>query len=213
MQDNLRPNLISCGILRKEIEKLIEQDSLSVEPSFLDVWLHINFNELEKELIRALEECSKDKSKGIVVVYGDLCHPDMEAIIDMYDNAVKVDALNCIDCLLGGHGRLLEVDSNHEYFYLSPGWMPSNLQMNERISHLFNWKRKEVKKQFSTLKGIILFDSLGNLSEFKDEIEEFSYQTELPVLNKKVVGLDGLKGVILEAINKLKACTGRRSYS
>lgn len=181
----------------------MEQGSLPVEPYFLDAGLHSDYDELKKELTQAILECSKDKSKGIVVVYGDLCHPEMKRIIDRYDNAVKVDALNCIDCLLGGHGRLLEIDANHEYFYLSPGWMPSNLKMNARFSCLFEGSVKEARKRFIMLKGIILFDSLGDLSEFKEEIEEFSYYTGLPVLNKKVVGLDGLGDVILEALRKL----------
>jgi len=204
LQDNIQPYLISCGILKREIEKLIENGSLHVEPYFLDAGLHADNDELEKELTRAIEEHSKDKSREIIIVYGDLCHPDMESIIRKYSNVAKVDALNCIDCLLGGHGRLLEIDPNHDYFYLSPGWMPSNLKMNARFNRLFGRSTEEARKQFSKLKGLILLDSLGNLEEFKDEIEEFSYYTGLQVLHKKVVGLGGLKDVILEAIKKLK---------
>ncbi|MCP8308560.1 MAG: DUF1638 domain-containing protein [archaeon] len=203
LQENNRPYLISCGILKGEIEKLIEHGSLHVEPHFLDAGLHTDYYELEKELTRAIQE-SKDKSRGIIIVYGDLCHPNMEGIIGKYGKVVKVDALNCIDCLLGGHGRLLEIDPNHDCFYLSLGWMPSNLRLNARFSRLFGRSTEEVRKQFSRLKGIILLDSLGNLSEFKDEIEEFSYHTGLLVLDKKAIGLDGLKDVILEAIKKLK---------
>lgn len=204
MQDNSRIHLISCGILKKEIEKLIENGSLHVEPYFLDAGLHTDYNELERKLVRAIEEFSKDKSRGIVVVYGDLCHPNMIDMIRKYSNVVKVDALNCIDCLLDGHGRLLKIDPNHDYFYLSPGWMPSNLKMNARFNSIFKRSTEEARKQFSKLKGIILLDSLGNLDEFKDEIEDFSHYTGLPVLDKRVMELNGLEDVILEAIKKLK---------
>ncbi len=203
LKDDKKPYLISCGILKKEIEKLIECGSLDVETYYLDAGLHTDYDELERELIQAIEECSKDKLRGIIVVYGDVCHPNMEGIIGKYGKVVKVDALNCIDCLLGGHGRLLKIDPDHYYFYLSPGWMPSNLKMDGRFSRLFDWSRKEAKRKFSKLKGIILLDSLGDLDEFRDEIEEFRNHAGLSVLKKRVVGIDGLKDVVLEAMKKL----------
>ena len=33
---------------------------------------------------------------------------------------VKVDALNCIDCLLGGKGNVLEADPTHDLLFLYP---------------------------------------------------------------------------------------------
>jgi len=200
-----KPYLICCGILKKEIEKLIEDSQLPVEPVFLEAGLHINPDELEEKLKQAIERYSKDSSRGIIVVYGDLCHPRMKEIIGKHDNVVKVDALNCIDCLLGGHGKLSEVDPNYDYFYLSPGWMPSNLKANPRFCPIFyEPSPEEIKQQFSKIKGILLFDSLKDLDEFKDEIEEFSSHTGLPVLDKKVTGLDRLKDFILETIKRLK---------
>ena len=197
------PKLISCGILEREINRLMDCVSLRVEPHFLEASLHVDYDMLKRELTRAIEECSGDMSREIVVVYGDLCHPDMEDIIGKYGNVVKVDALNCIDCLLGGHGRLLEIDPNHEYFYLSPGWIPSNLKMDALFNRFFERDTNEVKKLFSGLEGIILLDSLGDLNEFEDEINKFSRHTGLPVLKKIIVGIDGLQDGILEALSKL----------
>ena len=203
--DYQRPYLICCGILKKEVEKLIEHSRLPVEPFFLEAGLHADYGELGKQLKQAIKGCSKDSSRGIIVVYGDLCHPKMKEIIGKYDNVVKVDALNCIDCLLGGHGKLLEIDPNHDYFYLSPGWMPSKLKASARFRRIFySLSTEEVRKQFSKLKGIMLFDSLQDLDEFKDEIEEFSNYVRLPILGKKVAGLDRLKDVILETMKTPK---------
>ena len=188
--DYQRPYLICCGILRKEVEKLIEDSQLPVEPFFLEAGLHVDYDELEEKLTKAIEECSKDSSRGVIIVYGDLCHPKMKEIIGKHDNVVKVDALNCIDCLLGGHGKLLDIDPNHEYFYLSPGWMPSKLKANPRFRPIFyDLSPEEVRKQFSTLKGIMLFDSLEDLDEFKNEIEEFSNHTGLAIIGKKLTGV------------------------
>jgi len=203
--DYKRPYLICCGILQKEIEKLIEYGQLPVEPFFLGAGLHVNYDELEEKLTKSIEECSKDPSRGVIVVYGDWCHPQMKEIIGKHDNVIKVDALNCIDCLLGGHRKLFDIDPNYEYFYLSPGWMPSQLKANPRFSPIFyGWRPEEIKKLFSQLKGIMLIDPLEDLDEFKDEIEEFSNYTGLPILGKKLSGLHKLNDLILETINSLK---------
>ena len=58
-------------------------------------------------------------------------------------------------------------------------------------------------QQFSKLKGILLLDSLEDLDKFKNEIEEFSNHTGLPILDKKVAGLDRFKDLILETMQRL----------
>ena len=169
----------------------------------MDAGLHVVYSELEKELTSALEESTKHAPNGIIVVYGDMCHPRIKKIVKKYNNAVKVDALNCIDCLLGGHKKLLQTDPKCSHFYLSPGWMPSNLKKNTRFREIFDWNMDDIKEMFEDLTGIIVIDSLGNLDDFKSDIEEFSQHTGLQVKNRKTVGLDGLKTVIDEAIKKL----------
>jgi len=202
--DYQRPYLICCGILQKEVERLIEDRKLPVEPVFLEAGLHVDFGELGKQLKQAIKGCSKGSSRGIIVVYGDLCHPKMKEIIKNYNNVDKVDALNCIDCLLGGHGKLLNIDPNYDHFYLSPGWMPSNLKANPRFRPIFyGTNMEEMRQQFSKLKGILLLDSLEDLDKFKNEIEEFGNHTGLPILGKKVSGLERFKDLILETMRRL----------
>jgi len=195
---------MSCGILRKEIEKLIEEKKLDVEPIFLDAGLHVVYAELEKELTSALEKHAEHAPNGIIVVYGDMCHPKIKNIVKKYSNAIKVDALNCIDCLLGGHQKLLQADPKCSHFYLSPGWMPSNMKKSLRFREIFDWNMEGIKEQFEHLTGVIIIDSLHNLDELKSDIEEFSIHTGLQVKDSKAVGLDGLKAVIDEAIKKLQ---------
>jgi hypothetical protein len=102
---------------------------------------------------------------------------------------VKVDALNCIDCLLGGHEKLLQIDPNNNHFYLSSGWMPSNVEKNENFRQIFDWSQKEIKTLFRDLKGNILIDSFENLDEFESDIEKFSSKTGLEVTNNEEVGI------------------------
>lgn len=198
------PLLISCGIIRKEIQKLIDEKLLDVEPIFLDAGLHVVYAELEKALTSALDEHSEHATNGIIVVYGDMCHPRIKKIVKKYSNAVKVDALNCIDCLLGGHQKLLEADPKGSHFILSPGWMPSNLKKSARFREIFDWNMEDIKEQFEHLAGLIIIDSLDNLDELESDIEEFSIHTGLQVKDTKAVGLTGLKAVIDEAIKKLE---------
>lgn len=194
----VRPRLISCGILRKEIGKLVEEGSLDVDPHFLGEGLHSDYGRLEKALRGALEEHLKDCQGRVIVVYGDLClgfNNEMRELMGKY-GVVKVDALNCIDCLLGGKGRLLKVDPKHEYLFLNPAWIKFSARL--KIG-----SKEEARKLFSVLKGIVLIDSLGDLDDYKAVIEDFSDYVGLPILERKEVGLDGLRGVLIEAINRL----------
>lgn len=73
--DNIRPYLISCDTLRREIEKLIEQGSLSVEPYFLDMNLHLDYYLLEKswhELSTSVQETSQKEQSLFTVIYAIL---------------------------------------------------------------------------------------------------------------------------------------------
>ena len=192
-----KPCLISCGILKKEIEKLVEEGSLDVDPYFLNEGLHSDYNRLERVLTGALEKHHKDLG-GVVVVYGDLClgfNNEMRGLMGRY-GVVKVDALNCIDCLLGGRGKLLEVDPKHEYLFLNPAW----IKFSDRLKM---GSREEARRLFSALRGIVLLDSLGDLNDYRERIDDLSDYTGLPILERKEVGLGGLKGVLIEAINRL----------
>ena len=82
--------------------------------------------------------------------------------------------------------------------------MPSNLEKNANFRQVFDWSEEGIKNLFRDLKGVILIDSLGNLDEFKSDIEKFKSNTGLSVKNKEDVGIHGLKAVILEAIKKLE---------
>jgi len=166
--------------------------------------LHVVYAELEKEIKAELEKHKKCAPNGIVIVYGDMCHPRIKRVIKQHNKTVKIDALNCIDCLLGGYKQLLRIDPKWDHFYLSSGWMSSNLKRNKYFKQIFNWKVNGIKENFEHLKGLIIIDSLNNIDELRSEIEEFSYHTGLEVKKVKLVGLNGLKAVIEEASKKLE---------
>jgi hypothetical protein len=188
------PLLISCGILQPEIEALIEGKEIGAEAVFLNKYLHTDYQKLHDALKASLRKHSRRKP---VVIYGEVCmgfNGEMNALMTEYD-VVKVDALNCIDCLLGGRGKLLEIDPDHRLFFLTPAFL-------EFSENLILGTKEENRRRFNMLKGIIVLDSLGDMERHWDRIEHISDQTGLPVLEHWVVGLDGLKAVIQEAVIK-----------
>ena len=187
-----RPFIISCGVMEKEIKQLLWKGELDADAVFLNKYLHINYEKLHQALQASL---LRHRGKKPVVIYGDLClgfNGEMKKLIKAY-GASKVDALNCIDCLLGGSGRLLEIDPDHIYLFLTPAFI-------EWFEDINRGTVDETEKIFSMLKGIILVDSMGDLDAYKDRINQISEKTGLPVLEHKSTGLDGLKSVILKAL-------------
>ncbi|MCP4577654.1 MAG: DUF1638 domain-containing protein, partial [Deltaproteobacteria bacterium] len=111
MERTEKPCIVSCGILKKEIEHLLENGHIDAEVHFLSEKLHMDYNLLDRGLNGALKKYQKKSPQGVIVVYGDVClgfNGEMKRLIDQH-HVVKVDALNCIDCLLGGKGKLLEM--------------------------------------------------------------------------------------------------------
>ena len=121
----------------------------------------------------------------------------MRSLLERH-GAVKVEALNCIDCLLGGEGKLLEIDPDHLYLFLTPAF----IEFTERI---LSKTREETRRIFSRLKGILLIDSLGNLDEYQDRIRAISDLTGLPILETRKVGLAGLKKVLSNALERVQS--------
>lgn len=191
-----KPCVISCGILRKEIEHLLGKGDIDVEVHFLSERLHMDYNLLDRGLNGALKKYSELRSQSIVV-YGDVClgfNGEMKTLMDKYD-AVKVDALNCIDCLLGGKGNLLKMDPNHKYLFLNPAF----IQFAEKI----RGKTKErTREMYSMLDGIILLDAMGDLDDYQSRIDEIVDFTGLPILDRKAIGVNGLKNVLMEALDR-----------
>ena len=189
-----RPLLISCGILQPEIEALIAREEIEAEAVFLNKYLHVDYRKLHDALKASLR---KHRERKPVVIYGDVClgfNGEMQALMIECDT-IKVNALNCIDCLLGGRGKLLEIDPDHRLFFLTPAF----LKFSE---NLISGTKEDNRRRFNMLKGIMLVDSLGDMVRHRNRIEHFSDQTGLPVVEHRVVGLDGLKAVVEEALQR-----------
>jgi hypothetical protein len=112
---------------------------------------------------------------------------------------IKVDALNCIDCQLGGKGVFFEEDPHHDLMFLSPG-------MTDFFSHAQEMMQREgmdetaLKQLFNGIRGIVILDTLGDLAGLKSKIEKLD--TGLLVLETRAIGCDNVENVIQEAIER-----------
>ena len=197
MEKTDKPHMIACGILQEEIDRLLTLGEIEVEVHYLSKGLHTDYNRLQKALNGALIKRLPQARAGIVVVYGDVClgfNGEMQALVEKHD-VVKVDGLNCIDCLLGGKGRLLEIDPEHKMLFLNPAFI-------HFMDKIWDRPREEIREMFNMLEGIVLVDALGDLDAYRERIDAISEKTSLPILERKNIGLDGLKEVVQDALER-----------
>jgi len=118
--------------------KLVKQGALDVDLIFVSKYFHVDYEVLDTNLRRVVKNRLSRPQGGIILVYGDLClgpNDETKKLTEEYGIA-KVDALNCVDCLLGGKGKVLEADPDHALLFLYPGM----------IGFLVNSRKKRNKK-------------------------------------------------------------------
>ncbi len=202
-EKKIKPCLISCSVLRDEINQLVRQGELDVDVVYVSKLFHVDYDLLEKNLRKVIEKTLSRISEKPVLIYGDLClgpNEEMKELAKHY-GMIKVDALNCIDCLLGGKGNINDDDPNHDVMFMDPGMIEFFQQARIKM-------RKEgideetIKYMFAGLRGIVLLDTLGEAEKYKAQID--SLNTGLKIIEVKKVGTDKLRLVILEALKKHK---------
>lgn len=198
MTDNEKPVIISCSILKKEIQELIDSGELNADVTFLSSKLHYDYTLLEKALRRTIEKSLDSGRKKNIIIYGDVClgfNYEMKDLVEAYE-IVKVDAVNCLDCLYGGKGQLFHTDPEHKYLFLTPEWI--------NFWNKYEKSGKNLKDRYAMLEGIVLLDTLGDLDDYEDNIKAISKATGLTVLKRKKIGIQGLQDVIEEAVSRVE---------
>jgi hypothetical protein len=115
--------LVSCGVLKPDLQRLVEEGKLDAELIFVSKNFHVGYSLLEQNVRKTLEHTLKRNPDRVILVYGDLClGPDNEIkhLAEEY-NVVKFDALNCIDCQLGGKGQSETADPEHKLMFMGVG--------------------------------------------------------------------------------------------
>ncbi len=203
VSEKARVYLVSCSVLQKELEQLTKQGDLDAEMVFVDKYFHVDYKLLEDNLRQAIKNTLPHAAGKIILVYGDLClgsDGEMKNLAEEY-GMVKVDALNCTDCLLGGKGKINETDPDHQLMILHPGMIDFFHDLRAKLKQE-NIDEEAFKNFFSQLKGIILLDTLNEAKKDKAEIENL--HMDLKILEIKKTGLEKFKQILLEAVQKSK---------
>jgi hypothetical protein len=191
--------LVSCSVLREELEKLVKEGGLDAELVFVSKFFHVDYAELENNLRKVLEHTLKRFNGQVILVYGDLClgqDNEMKKLSQEYGVA-KVDALNCIDCQLGGKGKFLEADKEHNLMFMGPGMIGFFKGMKEKM--LKNGVDEATfTNMFSGIKGFVLLDTCGDGDEWRMELKKLGMGLE--VIETRKIGLENIKRVVLDAL-------------
>jgi hypothetical protein len=193
--------LVSCSVLKEELQQLVKQGSLDAELVFVSKYFHVDYEAVEKNLRKVLATTLKRFNGKVVLVYGDLClgqNNEMQKLAEEY-GIVKVDAVNCIDCQLGGKGKFFDADPEHNLMFMGPG-------MIEFFKHMKEKMLKEgvdevaFANMFSGIKGIVFLDTCGNAEKLREELKKSGMG--LPILETREIGLENVRRVVFDAIER-----------
>jgi len=196
-----KPCLVSCSALKAEIQELVKRGDLDADLVFVSKFFHGDYALLEKNLREVLKQTLSRFPGRTILVYGDLClgpNNEMKELAEEY-GVVKVDAVTCIDCLLGGRGKFFEADPTHKLLLLDPGMIGFYQYLKDKARQE-GIDEDAFRQFFSSLNGIMLLDTLGEAEKNLEEIDKLNFG--LPVLEIKKIGSRNLKLVILEAIER-----------
>ncbi|HEX7483270.1 MAG TPA: DUF1638 domain-containing protein, partial [Candidatus Bathyarchaeia archaeon] len=193
---NTKPKvcLVSCSVLKEEIQQLIKQGSIEAEVVYVSKFFHIEYASSEQNLRKVLEQTLKRFKGKVVLVYGDLClgqDNEMKKLAQEY-GIVKVDALNCIDCQLGGKGKFFEADPEHNLMFMGPGMIGFFKHAKEQMLKE-GVEESAFLNMFSGIKGFVLLNTCGNADRMREDLEKSGLKVE--VLETREIGLEGVKRV------------------
>jgi hypothetical protein len=192
--------LVACSVLKQEIQQLQKQGRLDAEVIYVSKFFHIDYSAVENNVRKVLEQTKKRFNGKIVLVYGDLClgqDNEMKKLALEY-GITKVDAVNCIDCQLGGNGKFFEADPEHNLMFMGPGMIGFFKHAKEQLQKE-GVDEAAFANMFSGIKGIVLLDTCGDTEKCLQELKESGMN--LPILETRKIGLEGVKRVILDAID------------
>ena len=193
--------IVSCSVLKGELLQLRAEGKLDAELVFVSKNFHVDYAQLENNLRRMLEHTKRRFNGKIVLVYGEHClgqAGEMERLACEF-RVVRVKALNCIDCQLGGRGRALEADPEHNLMFMGPGMVEFFADMKR---NLLQQGMDEVafRGLFSGIKGLVLLDTCGDKAKLLGDLSALGMGLE--VIEVREVGLAGVLQVVLEAVKR-----------
>lgn len=187
-------NIISCGMIMKEVQFILNEIGLKDEVAFLDHGVH-NFDRLKTNLTEQINKKKEKNNSPTIVIIGQNCHPEMTSILDQH-SVIGLNAANCFEALLGSEKAQLDKEANS--FYMTSGWF----EHWEEIFKYSGWTEVDARLNMGFGDRVLLLDT--GLVEITDEkILKLFDIIQVPIEIKKV-NLEHLKKLIIEAIDRVK---------
>ncbi len=185
--------LIGCGILRKEVDRLIEKNHWNVHTHFLDSALHNYLNRLSIELNQTLDDKEKQGEKTLVFYGG--CHPLMESYLEQH-HTCRTHGQNCIVMLLGYEKFMQELEKGA--YFLLEDWA---LTWEPMITACFGANMTIIREIFHSSHQYILALRTPCNGDFTAAAQAAADFVDLP-LQWLDVDLDHLETVLTDAIQR-----------
>jgi hypothetical protein len=185
-------SLISCGIFRYELERVLPEIETElgckIAADFLAPALDENADLLEESVT---EKLAAQQGKKKALRYGDICHTEWPRITEK-SGTVYPKAANCAEILLGSE-RKKEIDALENVYFLTMGGLK---QWKEIYQQGHGWDAADARVHFGYFEKVIVLDT--GVFEISDEdLFEFFDFCQVPVETMKI-SLDQFKSVILD---------------
>jgi len=198
--------VVSCGILRPELEFLKEVNFLNADRILYTApGLHENTLELERHLNKQINNAKKYSQK-IIVIYGDKCYVDINnpsrdidvLIQEAKVNTERIKAKNCIDMLASIDERE-KISEGKKVYWLSPGWL-------EYWKVIFkDWDQGKANETFPQHDKAIVLDALGIFERYSEDLPEkiFEFSDWMGIsIEPYKISLERLKRLLSDKIIK-----------
>ncbi|TFH23729.1 hypothetical protein E4G67_02765 [Candidatus Bathyarchaeota archaeon] len=110
---------------------------------------------------------------------------------------MKVDAVNCIDCQLGGKGKFFEGDPENNLMFMGTGMIGFFKHAKEQMLKE-GVDESAFLNMFSGIKVFVLLNTCGDVDRMREDLEKSGLNVK--VLETRETGIEGVKQVILDAI-------------
>jgi len=175
-------NLIACGILKKEINCLIEKNSWPVTPVYLPSGLHTDYKKLQNSLEKSLEVHA---GQSCIVFYG-ACHPLMDRILAKA-GTIRTPGQNCVDIYLGHEAFSRELSAGA--FFLFEDWAR---KWDRIVGGAQGLAPQVMREIFSSAHTHLLAIRTPCSGDFRAQAEDISQRTTLE-LRWIDIGLENLE--------------------
>ena len=205
--------VVACGTMSLELNHLRKKGFLNTEHLFYTTpGLHQDIPELERQLIKRINNAKEKVDKVIVVYGGKFCYVNvdkptrlMQTVVEEQGSGVaRIEATHCMGMLAGEaeRERIAEKMAGGEpVWWMTPGWVKFREQVFK------GWDKGLANENFPRhTGGAIILDGIGYLDQYMaekpEEFLEYCDWMGIP-MQAYPVTLDRFKSLLTEQAEKL----------